>query len=84
MTRDDVLDKAKQIINGDRRESYGDVVDGFVSIATGWEVILGASVSARQVALCMIWLKVCRESNKASFDNLVDICGYAALGEELP
>lgn len=78
-----ILDEAKAIIEGPRRESYGNAADSFGLVARGWSDILGHPVSSRQVALCMVWLKVCRDANKPQRDNLVDIAGYAALAEKL-
>lgn len=75
--------EAEQIINGPRRDSYGPADESFKKIATMWSVILNAKVSPRQVALMMIAFKVVRDSNKANRDNLVDIAGYAGLGENL-
>jgi len=74
-----ILEEADAAINGPRRESYGDVLESFVSIADVWSTILRAPVTPQQVALCMIALKLLREANKHSRDNLVDLCGYAAL-----
>ena len=74
-----VLQEADRLINGDRREAYGDVRQSFESVAVGWSQIFGASVTAEQVALAMVWLKVMREANAHKRDNLVDICGYAGL-----
>jgi len=83
MTDKSILLEAAEIISGPRRESYGSVEDSFNRIAKAWSVVFEAPVTAEQVALCMIQLKVCRELNSHSRDNLVDICGYAALLEDL-
>lgn len=76
-----ILMEAERIVNGERKDAYGDARLSFDNIATGWEVILGSKVSGRQVALCMAWLKICRESNSHKRDNLVDLAGYAHLAE---
>lgn len=78
-----VLAEAERLINGPKRDAYGPVKESFDVIAMGWEVIIGAPVSAMQVTLCMAWLKICREVNKHQRDNLVDLAGYAGLGEHL-
>lgn len=78
-----ILAEAEAIINGPRRAAYGDAQASFERIAKVWSAVLKSPVTAREVALCMIGLKLCRESNKAGRDNLVDICGYAALAELL-
>jgi hypothetical protein len=77
------LEQANEVINGPRRDSYGPVEESFTKIAKVWTAILGYEVSPLQVSLCMIGLKVLREANKHSDDNLVDICGYTALAEKV-
>ncbi len=78
-----VLNTAEGIIYGDRHESYGPAEREFERVATGWSALFGAPVSAKQVALAMVWLKVCREDFSHKEDNLVDMCGYAALAAEI-
>lgn len=74
-----ILKQADKIINGSRRTSYGDANESFSNIAKAWSIILKIEVTKEQVDLCMIMLKVVRESNKHKQDNLTDICGYAQL-----
>jgi hypothetical protein len=83
MVVDTVLDGAKSAINGSRRNAYGPYSVEAEKIATGWSEILGFEVPARKVPLCMIWMKLIRESNKHGLDNLVDTAGYAALTRQL-
>ena len=78
-----VLDEAAEIITGPRREVYGPVDRSFGTVASAWGSILGIEVTPRDVALCMIALKVMRDAHKPGRDNLVDICGYAALADML-
>lgn len=79
-----VLDTAKDIITGARRKSYGPPEEGFNHLADLWSVILRHDVTPRQVALMMIALKVERHCAGEGDDDLVDICGYAALADVLP
>ena len=78
-----VLEEAGAIITGPRRDAYGPVEQSFGMVAGAWSSILGVEVTSREVALCMIALKVMRDANKPARDNLVDIIGYAALAEQL-
>lgn len=78
-----ILEEAQAIIEGPRREAYGDAVQSFERLATVWSALLRVPVTARQVAHCMIALKLCRDSNAAGRDNLVDVAGYAALADQL-
>lgn len=78
-----ILAEAERIINGPRKEAYGPPKESFDKIAAGWSLIVGTPVTAKQVALCMIWLKVVRHTQGAGRDDLVDIAGYAGLSENL-
>ena len=81
---DEILGTAKSIVNGQRRKDYGTARESFENIAALWAPILGREVSAVEVALCMIQLKVARALNgPEKRDSWVDMCGYAALGGEL-
>ncbi len=83
MVVDTVLDGAKSAINGSRRDAYGAYSIEAEKVAVGWSHILGFEVPARKVPLCMIWMKVIRESNLHGLDNLVDTAGYAALTQQI-
>ena len=72
-----ILEVANNLVNGNRQEDYGHPLDTHDRVAKMWSVILDADVTAEQVQLCMIALKVCRQCNKPKVDNLVDIAGYA-------
>lgn len=76
-TQESILQEAERIVNGDRNQDYGDMKTSFENIAKGWSVIAGKEISAHQVGLMMVWLKICRENNKPKRDNIVDIAGYA-------
>lgn len=78
-----ILEEAGQIIHGARRDAYGPVRESFDRVAKVWEAILLRPITAEEVAMCMVGLKLCREANKHQRDNLTDICGYTALLEML-
>ena len=78
-----ILHEADYITKGQRREDYGSVEESFYKIAQLWEPILGVPISPRQVALCMIQLKVARYVHGQQRDSLVDIAGYARCLEIL-
>ena len=82
-TQGTVLEEAQHIVNGDKRDEYGDRVETFGRIASFWTIILGIEVSSQQVAQCMVALKLSREIFKHKRDNLVDIGGYVYLMELL-
>lgn len=78
-----VCDEARAAVYGPRNKDYGSVTDNFGMTAKMWSAILGVSVSAKDVGLCMVALKVSREKFCSKRDNLVDIAGYAATLEKL-
>lgn len=84
MTREEVLDKAKEIVTGARQTTYGTPEDSFTTIAGLWGSYLGKDLSPKDVAMLMVLLKVARSKGDAGyFDNYVDIAGYAACAGEL-
>ncbi len=72
-----VCQEADQIINGQRRTDYGGVKESFGRIAKLWSAALDHEVTAEQVGLCMVLLKVSRAAQGFQRDSLVDIAGYA-------
>lgn len=84
MDKNDILDKAKTIINGERQGTYGNAEDNFASIAAFWSTYLNTPIDSTDVANMMILMKVDRNSSGVyKDDNYIDICGYAALGGEI-
>ena len=84
MTRDEILDKAADLITASRDEMYGDPRTYHQRIADLWSVILGVEVDADEVILCMIAVKMSRLIKTPEHeDSWVDIAGYAALGGEI-
>lgn len=78
-----VLDEANKIIHGDRAESYGSAEESFDRIAQLWTAYLDRPISAHDVAMCMVLLKVSRARTDKRMDTAVDIAGYAALAQRM-
>lgn len=66
----------------ERGRIYGDAASNMATTAQLWSVVLGVDVTAAQVALCMIQLKVARYMVTPHTDGCVDIAGYAAVLRE--
>ena len=82
--RDRVLETAGELINGDRRQSYGDPTESFERLAALWSATLGHEVTPAHVVLCLLQLKVSRLCVTPDHaDSWVDLAGYAALGAEV-
>ena len=71
-----ILTEAQRLVHGARQEKYGHPADDFGRTAALWSAILGVPVTAKQAALCMVAVKLSRECNEHSRDNLVDGAGY--------
>lgn len=83
-----ILNTANDIINGERKEDYGDAFDSFDRIAGLWSSYLDHHITPVDVAQMMILMKVSRGANVAKFnkiqeDSLVDIAGYSALAYQV-
>mgnify|MGYP000013573375 FL=1 len=84
MHKNDIIDNAKTIINGERQGTYGNAEDNFAGIAAFWSTYLNTPIDSTDVANMMILMKVARNSSGVyKDDNYIDICGYAALGGEI-
>ena len=83
MTAWSILGHTAKVLE-ERRGDYGDPAEQFKAIAERWSITLGTPITAAQVALCMIDLKLTRLSHDPGhFDSLVDVLGYAALLREV-
>lgn len=84
MTRSEILDTAKHIINVDRAATHGEAENSFALVAAYWSAHLGVEVTARDVAAMMVLFKLARfRGNPGHLDNAIDAVGYAALAGEL-
>lgn len=77
-----VTQEAERLIHGDRNDDYGHPLQDFDRVGRLWAAILGLDeVTAEQVGLCLIGLKLARYCHKPKRDSLVDIAGYAGTLE---
>ena len=81
-----ILKEAHAIIYGDREKTYGHPSKNLKTIAVMWNAYLNAKsddeINAKDVAALMMLVKVARFANDPTHrDNLIDVCGYAALVE---
>ncbi len=77
------LKRVVQVLE-DRGAAYGDPKAQMGAIAQRWSITLGTPVTAQQVALCMIDLKLARLAHDPDYaDGPVDVIGYAALIPEI-
>jgi len=77
MTPEDIASYAASLVSDDRNREYGHPLDNLDRAARIWSVILDTPVTAEQVSLCMIGMKIARQVHKPKPDTVVDIIGYA-------
>lgn len=75
-----ILQEADEIAGESRSRDYGHPLQNHQRIADVWNMQLGSKlnkpITAREVALMMVGLKLAREANTSKRDNLVDAAGY--------
>lgn len=76
-----ILREADGLVYGDRSGDYGDPVRNHERIAAMWTEYLGVDITARQVAICMVFVKLSRESNKPKRDSMVDAAAYLHIAD---
>jgi hypothetical protein len=74
-----ILEEAGEIVNGRGQKEYGHPLDNWTQTAQLWSGILGRPVSAEQAVLCMMTVKLARESFSPKRDNRVDMVGFALV-----
>tara|TARA_R100001463_G_scaffold133797_1_gene195468 strand:+ start:907 stop:1188 length:282 start_codon:yes stop_codon:yes gene_type:complete len=80
----DLLVEANKLVGGDRQKDYGDKVENHSNIAKLWSAYLDIPVTAHDVALMMVLLKMARTKLGAvSRDTYVDMAAYGAIAGEI-
>lgn len=86
MNPEDLAAYAARLVNEDRAQLYGHPLDNLSRAADIWSVILDVDVTAEQVALCMVGMKIARQVHREQMDNVADAIGYlltyGMIGEE--
>ena len=87
--RGSCLDKAKEVINSERQDTYGNPEDSFEIISEYWSTYLSAGkttdviIEKEDVMIMMGLLKIARMSaQRYNQDNYVDAAGYIALADD--
>ena len=85
--KDTILDQAKDIVykggeeNAERQ--YGTPAESFQRIATIASILCNKELTAEDIAKVQMSQKLVRESYAHKEDNLVDLCGYTAILNDL-
>jgi hypothetical protein len=85
-----ILNYAGELIHGPRNSSYQDAEENFENIATAWTALRKTKegpdampFAAEDVGLYLAALKLVRAAGRYDPDDLVDLCGYAALTQRV-
>jgi Domain of unknown function (DUF6378) len=79
----ELLEHAAGLVNRRRRE-YGEPVEIFEAVAKRWSLVFGTKVTAAQVVIALLDLKLTRLSRDPKhLDSIVDVAGYAAVLREV-
>ena len=85
-----ILLEAAELVAGDRERAYGDKLESHANIAAlfngylGGRLLPGRALTARDVALMMVLLKVARTmTGEHHPDNYVDMAGYAGVAGQI-
>jgi hypothetical protein len=85
-----ILRRAAELVGGDRQATHGNKVANHDNIAALWTVFLrrklrdGTAVTALDVALMMVLLKVARTlTGSYNPDDYIDAAGYAGVAGEI-
>ena len=82
--RAEILRTAEAQVTGQREQDYGTPESNFELIADLWSIYAGYEVSALDVAVMMILLKIARvKRGGGTGDSFGDIAGYAACAGEI-
>lgn len=83
------LSKVKEILNGDRLDSYGNPSESFRRISEYWDNYLIhknldiENIKPSDSAMMMVLFKLAREEHKHKEDNIIDAIAYLVLYNNL-
>jgi len=79
LNRVGILERASNLITGDRASAYGDFGEQMRSLSRAFNGITGKDLSPQDVATLLMLLKIRRMQSATDQDSETDLCGYAAL-----
>lgn len=77
------FDECERLVNSARDADYGEPTANFEQIAFISSIILNKHISARDVALFFIVVKLVREGKNHKRDNILDMACYAEILDRL-
>ena len=80
----DILKEANSLISKDREKDYGDKVKNHENIAKLWSAYKGIEITAHDVAVMMVLLKIARTKlGEVRKDTYIDMSAYGAIAGEI-
>lgn len=84
MKTSETLQTAEKLVSKDRSKTHGDMKVNHQNIALLWSAYLEMVITAKQVAILMVLLKLARtKTGLHNADDYIDACGYSAIAGEL-
>ena len=77
------LETAAKIVTGQPQYDYGDKYQKHENIANLCSAYLDYNISAHDVAICMLLVKVARLKHRPTEDCYIAMAGYAAIAGEI-
>ena len=78
------LKTALKLLSGKRQHEYGNKKENHENISRLWSAYLNYPISAHDVSILMLLLKVARAKfGNPSSDTYIDMVGYSAIAGEL-
>lgn len=81
-----IIEKANDITflrNEEKERQYGPFIEGMQKAASIASEMCNKEISAKDITMCLIALKLSRESYNHKEDNLLDCISYIAILNEL-
>ena len=79
-----ILSEAEELVNSSRQSDYGDAANNFHRIANIVNSVYPQlNINAQQCCAVLMAVKLIREGFRHKRDNLVDLCGYTHIMNEI-
>lgn len=78
-----ILIEADKIVTGSRQTDYGDCKVSFDKISKMASLLSNKELTPIDCANILLSVKLVRESYKHKTDNLIDVCGYTQILNDL-
>jgi len=74
-----ILSDAESLVNGDRQSQYGSPTSNMRDIAELASRMINIKITASDIAMILLCVKLGRLKYQYKRDSVVDLCGYAEI-----